>query len=173
MDKIFFSDWQSIIRIIIISVFAYAALVAILRLSGKRTLSKMSAFDLVVTVALGSTLSSVIINKSITLSEGVLAFLLLVLLQYIISWLSVRNKKINNLVKSSPTLIAYRGDMLERTMLKERITSDELYAALRSNGISSLADADAVILETDGSLTVLHHITDPQSKVITTVKRAE
>jgi uncharacterized membrane protein YcaP (DUF421 family) len=173
MDKVFFSDWQSIIRIIIISILAYAALICILRLSGKRTLSKMSAFDLIVTIALGSTLSSVIINKSTTLSEGVLALLLLVMLQYVVTWLMVRNKKINNLVKSSPTLIVYNGKMMEQNMLKERIAEDEVYAALRENDISSLTDTDAVILETDGTLSVLHRITDPESRVITSVTKVK
>jgi uncharacterized membrane protein YcaP (DUF421 family) len=69
MDKIFFNDWQSLLRILIISVTAYAALIFILRISGKRTLSKMNAIDLIVTIALGSTLASFILSKDVSLSE--------------------------------------------------------------------------------------------------------
>lgn len=166
MDNIFFGDWQSIIRIFIISIAAYLALIFILRTSGKRTLSKMNAFDLIVTIALGSTLATVILNKNVTLSEGVLAFTLLVFLQYVITYLSVRNRRISNLVKSAPALIAYNGELLKKNMLSERIDEDEVWAALREKGYSSLADTGAVVLETDGSLTVIKQIEDPQAPAV-------
>ena len=55
MEKILFNDWQSIINILIITIAAYLSLVFILRISGKRTLSQMNAFDLIITMAIGST----------------------------------------------------------------------------------------------------------------------
>ena len=64
---------EGILRTIIVGVLAYAALIIFLRISGKRTLSKLNAFDLVVTVALGSTLSSILVQKSIALAEGATA----------------------------------------------------------------------------------------------------
>ncbi|KAA9331268.1 DUF421 domain-containing protein [Adhaeribacter soli] len=162
----FFSDWQSLIRIFIISIAAYLALVFILRISGKRTLSKMNAFDLIVTIALGSTLATVILNKNVTLSEGVLAFTLLVFLQYIITYSSARSSRVSQLVKSAPTLMAYKGELLQKNMRSERIDEDEVWAALRKKGYSSLSETDAVVLETDGSLTVIKRITDPEAPAV-------
>ncbi|MBD0377567.1 MAG: DUF421 domain-containing protein, partial [Flavisolibacter sp.] len=72
MKNIFFDSWESIIRTIIITVLAYALLIFLLRTSGKRTLSKMNAFDFIVTVALGSTLATVMLNKNVALIDGVL-----------------------------------------------------------------------------------------------------
>lgn len=69
----FFEGWDSLVATTITGVSAYVALVAILRLSGKRTLAKMNAFDLVVTVALGSTLSTVFVSRQVPLADGVLA----------------------------------------------------------------------------------------------------
>lgn len=69
---------------------AYSAMILCLRLSGKRTLTKLNAFDLVITLALGSTLSTVLLDKSISLGEGIVAFGLLILLQYVLTWSSVR-----------------------------------------------------------------------------------
>lgn len=83
MDKVFFDSWESILRTLIISVLAYGSLVVILRISGKRTLSKMNAYDLIVTVALGSTLATVLLNKDVALADGVLTFILLISLQYL------------------------------------------------------------------------------------------
>ena len=88
---------------------AYVALVLFIRISGKRTLTKLNAFDLVVTVALGSTLATVLLNDSVALAEGVLAMALLIFLQFVITWLSVRSPWFESLVKSEPTLLLHRG----------------------------------------------------------------
>ena len=75
-----FDSWFGLARVVLVGAAAYVALVFLLRMSGKRTLSKMNAFDLVVTVALGSTLATVTLNRSVPLAEGVVAFGLLILL---------------------------------------------------------------------------------------------
>ena len=92
MEQAFFSSWTSIARVLLVGVAAYAGLLLLLllRVSGKRTLTKMNAFDLVVTVALGSTLATVLLTKSVALADGLAAFALLILLQYGLTWLSVR-----------------------------------------------------------------------------------
>ena len=69
MEQIFFTSWTSIFRTLIIGVLAYVGLILMLRVSGKRTLSKMNAFDLIVTVALGSTLATVLLTKSVALAD--------------------------------------------------------------------------------------------------------
>ena len=135
-------------------------------MSGKRTLSKMNAFDFIVTIALGSTLATVILNKSVTLVDGVLSFASLTFLQFLITYLSSRIKTINNLVKSTPTLISYKGELLEKNMKSERIVKDEVWAVLREKGVSSLKETNAVVLETDGTLTVIKHIQDPTAPAI-------
>ena len=81
----------------------------LLRVSGKRTLTKMNAFDLVVTVALGSTLATVLLTKSVALAEGLTAFVLLIFLQFVLTWLFVRSQAASRLVKSEPTLLVYQG----------------------------------------------------------------
>ena len=72
---------------------AYTALVVLLRTTGKPPLSKMNAFDLIVTVAHGLTLATVLLSKDVALAEGVLAFALLVHLQFAITWLSIRSER--------------------------------------------------------------------------------
>lgn len=63
-ESMLFHGWESLLRIIIVGSAAYAFLVVVLRVSGKRTLSKMNAFDLVITVALGSTLATVLMDRA-------------------------------------------------------------------------------------------------------------
>jgi uncharacterized membrane protein YcaP (DUF421 family) len=141
--------------VLLVGPLAYVALVAILRISGKRTLTKLNAFDLVVTVALGSTLATVLLSKDVALAEGVLAMVLLVFLQFVISWLSVRSAGFRDLVKSEPTLIMHQGEFLDRAMRAQRITRDEVMAALRSDGVMDAREAAAVVLETDGTIAVI------------------
>ncbi len=90
-SSMFFQNWQGIVRTVIVGLLAYATLVAFLRISGKRTLAKLNAFDLVVTVALGSTLSAILLQESVALAEGATALALLILAQFAVTFLSVRS----------------------------------------------------------------------------------
>jgi uncharacterized membrane protein YcaP (DUF421 family) len=152
---VFFDSWTGLGRVLLVGIFAYAALVIILRVSGKRTLTKLNAFDLVVTVALGSTLATIVLSKDVALLEGVLALALLVSLQGIITWLSVRSSWFRDLVKSEPTLLFREGEFLPGAMRRQRITREEVMAAIRSSGMPDPAQVAAVILETDGSISII------------------
>lgn len=151
----FFDGWFAILRILIVGVFAYAALIVFLRVSGKRTLSKWNAFDFIVTIALGSTLASVVMSKDIALVEGVFALLLLIGLQFLITSLSVRFDRLKKLIKAEPTLLLDRGEFLHTAMKRERVTESEIRTAIRAAGSASIEEIEAVVLETDGSLSVV------------------
>ena len=69
----FFDDWFGLLRILIVGILAYGALIVLLLASGKRTLSKWNSFDFVVTIALGSTLATVIMSKDVSFTEGIFA----------------------------------------------------------------------------------------------------
>jgi len=169
LERIFFNGWDSILRTLLVGVLAYVALVAFLRLSGKRTLAKMNAFDLIVTVALGSTLATVLLTKDVSLADGVLAFGLLIALQFAVTWSSVRNRWVRQLVTGEPLMLLYRGEFLRHALRRARVTDDELRAAVRSAGISSLGDAEAVVLETDGSFSVVRRSTRSSGTSLTGV----
>jgi len=153
--SMFFSGWPDVARTAIAAGLAYAALVLLLRASGKRTLSKMNAFDLVVTVALGSILATITLSKDVALAEGLVAMGVLVGLQYLVAWLSTRFKIVSQTVKAEPALLFHRGVFLQAAMKRERVAEDEVCAAIRKAGHASLDETEAVILETDGSISVI------------------
>ena len=163
----FFNGWEGIGRTVLAGTLAYVALIILLRISGKRTLSKMSAFDLVVTVALGSTLSTILLSRDVALAEGVAAFAVLIVLQFVIAWFSARSPTLERWVKSEPSLLVRRGEFLRQSMRRERVTEAEIRAAVRAQGVADLASVDAVVLETDGSLTVVRHSGDAERPVLT------
>ncbi len=162
-----FDSWSDLIRIVAVGVPAYVALLLILRLSGKRTLSKLNAFDLVITVAMGSTLANILLSPEVSLAEGMTALGLLVLLQSLITWTSVRSQLARKLAKSEPTLLFYRNEFLRRALVRERVTPAEIRAAARAHGFADLTSVEAIVLETDGSISA---VSRADSKAISTLE---
>ncbi|MBC7905770.1 MAG: DUF421 domain-containing protein [Rhodospirillaceae bacterium] len=151
----FFESWIALARVLLVGIGAYAALILVLRVSGKRTLSKMNAFDLVVTVSLGSSLATVLLSKTVALAEGILAFALLVFLQWLVAWLSVRSQVFRQIIKAEPSLLFFDGKMNDAALRRERVAPDEVLAAARSGGFSDLGQVWAIVLETDGKFSVI------------------
>lgn len=152
---LFFDDLLGLGRVIAVGTLAYLALVFMLRVTGKRTLSKMNAFDLVVTVALGSTLATVLLSKDVALAEGLAAFALLIFLQFVVTSLSIRSKRFERWIKAEPQLLYHEGRFLIDAMRRERVTEDEIRAAMRQQGHDDAVGVNAVVLETDGSMSVI------------------
>jgi uncharacterized membrane protein YcaP (DUF421 family) len=150
--EMFFQNWQGLGRTLLVGFLAYCTLVLFLRISGKRTLAKLNAFDLVVTVALGSTLSAILLQESIALAEGALALALLITMQFLVTFMSVRWPAFAHAVRSEPTLLARDGVFLDGAMKKQRVTRDEAQSAIRSAGGESVTDISYLVLESDGTI---------------------
>jgi len=165
-----FDSLHDLARVAIIAVLGYAALALLLRLAGKRALAKLNAFDPVVTVALGSVLATVLLSGGVAYAEGLLAFAMLALLQWIVARLSVASAIFRNLVRSQPRLVFEEGEFLHRAMRDERITQDEIESVIRAAGVGRIEDVAAVVLETDGTLSVIRR-TDKALTVLANVRR--
>ncbi|KQX19456.1 hypothetical protein ASD39_16270 [Sphingomonas sp. Root50] len=167
----FFDDLQGLLRVAVISLLAYAAMVVVLRIAGKRSLAKLNAFDLVVTVALGSTLATVLLSKDVALAEGVLAFAALATLQWLVSRTSVSSAWFRTLVRAEPRLLLENGAYRRGAMAKERVTEAEIDAAVRNAGHGRLEAIAAVVLETDGSMSVIARGDDEELTALCSVRR--
>lgn len=149
-----FNGWESLGRTLLTGILAYGCLILLLRISGKRTLSKLNGFDLVVTVALGSILATVSVSKNVALVEGVATMALLIASQFLLAWLSVRSETVRRVVRGEPTMLVYRGEYLRDAMHAQRVTESEIRQAARAQAVTDLGGS-AVVLETDGSFSVL------------------
>lgn len=152
---IFFAGWYNVGRTMALSVIGFAALMIMLRLSGKRTLSKLNVFDFVFVVAVGSVFAATIIEKDVTLVEGMAAFGTLIVIQLILAKLAVYSPTAERIINGKPTLLLSHGEFIERSLRKERVTEEEVRAAIREEGVTRVEDVDAVVLENDGTLTVV------------------
>jgi uncharacterized membrane protein YcaP (DUF421 family) len=148
-------DLPAVLRTAVVGVAAYVALIVALRVSGKRTLTKWNAFDFVVTIALGSVLATALTSSQVSLAQVVTAFVVLIALQFVITWLSVRSRLVRRWTKSRPRLLLRHGRFDERALKEERVTRREVLAAVRGSGIGDLDRVAAVVLETDGSVSVI------------------
>ena len=151
-NEIFFNGWNGPLRVVLIAPIAYVILVLFLRIAGKRTLTKLNAFDLVITVALGSTLATQILSRDTPILDGALAFAMLIGLQWLVTFTSVRVRWFRTLVRSEPTVLFADGTLRQEALRRERITESELLQGVRASGSDGLDQVDAVYLQTDGSL---------------------
>ncbi|KGM14051.1 DUF421 domain-containing protein [Cellulomonas bogoriensis] len=150
-----FDTWGDLARVLLVGSTAYVTLLVLLRVLGKRTLAKLNAFDLVVTVALGSTLATILLNADVSWAEGALALALLGGLQLAVSSVTVRVDRARSVVTSRPRLVLRDGEPDHEALRAQRLTLDELRQAVRSSGAGGLDQVAAVVLESDGSLSVI------------------
>ena len=150
-----FSSWDNLAEIALSSILFFALIVALTLVSGKRTTGQMNNFDWITTVAVGSLASSGILLETVTIADAVLAILVILGCQYLLTWLAVRSKTVTKIIKDEPTLLVHQGDYLKDAMLRTRVTESEVKAALREKGLTALDQVNWVILETEGTLSVI------------------
>lgn len=150
-----FDDWADLGRVVASGAAAYTVMVIVLRVSGKRTLAKLNAFDLVVSVALGSVLATISLSHDVALADGVAAMTVLVGAQWLVSWASVHTSVARRLVRAEATVVFANGHFDDGVLSRMRLTRGEVCQAIRSNGCGDLELVAAVVLETDGSLSVV------------------
>ncbi len=151
----FDTDLARLASMVLLAAGAYLWLVLVLRVSGKRTLAQLNAFDFIITVAFGSTLASVILNHSLPWAEGATALAVLALLQFIVAWTSVRVPWARRALTSTPTVLLRDGQPDTAALTRQRISRASLAQAVRSAGIGGLELVAAVVLEPNGTISVI------------------
>lgn len=150
-----FDSWSAVLRIVLVGAATYATLVVLLRLGGKRVLAKLNAFDLVVTVALGSMLASAVLSKDIRFVDALTGLGLVVTAQWLVARVTTWLPGGRRFVNAEPTLVVRRGTVLAPAMARVRLTPGEVLQAVRSSGHGGLDQIAAVVLEPDGTLSVV------------------
>jgi uncharacterized membrane protein YcaP (DUF421 family) len=118
----------------------------------------MNVFDFVVIVALGSVLAGSITAPAVGILDMVAALAVLVGLQQVFALLTRSSKRLEQWINGRPTILLYRGQMLQDQLKRQRVTEEEVQAAVRAGGGARVQDVDAVVLETDGQFTILREV---------------
>ena len=172
VPKALFKDWPVLVRVAVSGVVLYVTILCFFRLQGTRTTSKMNNFDWIVSVASGSIFGSAVVSDTVTVAQAVVAFAVLMACQWCVTKLSAIYPWFYDLAAASPALLFHAGEFLDDKLVKERVTRDEVLSAVRSAGVKDLSEVSAVVLEADGTLTVLSGRGNDSPALMRTVKYA-
>ncbi len=149
-----FTPWSTVGWIMVSAVLMLLAVVVVVRVTGLRSLAKMSSFDFTVTVAIGSILGSVVASGS-PVSQGAVAVASLLGVQWLIA--QFRRRSIGSeVVDNTPILLVRDGKFIEEALTKARVTHSDVYARLRQSNVHGMDQVIAVVLETTGDISVVH-----------------
>lgn len=161
------SSFDQVIRVVLTSVLVYAGAVAALRLAGRRTLAQMSAFDVVVTIAIGSTIASTVVPPSPAVSDGLAALGALLVSQVTVAAVRQRFPATRRLLDFAPRTIFREGAFdLRRSPGSAQVTQDEVFSMLRREGVFDLSNVHIVVLEPTGTISVARSDPPPDSEIM-------
>jgi len=153
--SMFFRSWAGIGHVMLSSVVIFAIIVVLLRIVGQQALAKMSGFDVVFAVTLGSVIGTVVITRDVPIVEAVAALLTLLAMQELTRFFQSRYLGVHHAVRQPPRVMLWDGELLEDRLRASSVSADEIRAAVRKAGLRSLADARIVVLENDGDWSVV------------------
>jgi uncharacterized membrane protein YcaP (DUF421 family) len=150
-------NFHVLLEIIFRTSIIYLVVLLGVRLSGKREVGQMTPFDLTLLLLISNSVQNAMTGSDTSLLGGVVAALVLLLMNYLIAELSGTNRRFRKLVEGQPTLLVHKGHIIAAHMAKERVSMDELERAFREHGISNYHDVALAVLEVDGSISCLKY----------------
>lgn len=154
--------WQNFItltisplNLIVRAVVVYLFIIFLLRIAGKREIGQMGVSEFVAVLLISNAVQNSMNGGDNSLVGGMILALTLVVLGTIISTLTYRSKKIRRLVEGTPTLLVHKGKMLQANLKRERMNELELRMLLREQGFNTVENLSTVILEPNGTLSIL------------------
>jgi len=142
--------WEFILRALVV----YAFLLVLLRLTGRRQVGQLAPFDLVLLLVLSNSLQNSMNGGDNTITSGLILALTLVGVNWLVGYATYRSKRVSRAIEGRPEVLIHNGVVYRDLMERERLTQDELDAALRRAGAASVDDVHFAVLETNGQVSV-------------------
>ncbi|CRK84268.1 DUF421 domain-containing protein [Neobacillus massiliamazoniensis] len=159
------------LTIVLRTIMFYILILGIFRMMGKREIGELSILDLVVFIMIGELAVVAIERPNVRILHAILPMVLLMVIQIMMAFISLKSKKFRNFVDGKPSIIINRGKIDEKAMRNQRYNFDDLMTQLREKDIRSIADVEFAILESSGSLSVIEKVknnnNEPQQGDIT------
>ncbi len=137
--------------IVIRSIFTFVLLWFVLRVSGKRQVTQLSAFELILLVTLGDLISQTVLQEDFSLTGGFLAVGTFTVLSILLSWIGWRFPRTRPVLDGEPTVLLKDGNVDQAVLRYERMPLDDVLVAAREHSVRDLAEVDLVVLEPDGT----------------------
>lgn len=149
-----FASYARIIILYLVVIFAY-------RLMGKRQIGELQPIELGIAIMISDLATMPIIDKKAPLLDGIIPIFVLVVSEIIISYITLKNKKIRDVLSGRPSVVVCRGKIMKKEMEKNHFTLDELLEQLREASYPNISEVDYAIIETSGQMSV---VPKPQHK---------
>lgn len=148
-------DPGSLAQVIVRTLVVYFALLAGLRLAGKRELGQMTTFDLVVVLIIANAVQNAMVGENTSLTAGLVAAGTLLLVNNAISRLELRSRWLSEGLRGEPTLLVHDGALIREHLRREAVDEAEVMQALREHGVDDLRSVKTAVLEVDGTISVI------------------
>ncbi len=152
------SIWQPDIGVaekVLRAVVVYLFMLAAFRFTGKRQVGQLTPFDLVLLLIISNVVQNAIIGPDNSLGGGLLGAVVILALNYAIVEVTYRSKRLRHLLEAQPTLLVHNGRILQKNLNRERISLEDLHAALRRSGVADVEHVRAAVLEDNGGISVI------------------
>jgi uncharacterized membrane protein YcaP (DUF421 family) len=152
------------VDIVIRATVIYLFLWLVTRVVGRSTIGELSTFQLILFITMGDMVQQAVTQQDYSLTAGVLAVSVFTLITVALSWANVRWPRLRSITHGVPTVILQNGQPLTRTLRHERISIDDLHAAARLQGYTTLADLRLAVLEANGQISFFTADTEDTEK---------
>ncbi|QCO66591.1 DUF421 domain-containing protein [Luteimonas yindakuii] len=149
--------WEIVLRASVV----YLGLALVLRVVPKRQTGNLAPNDILALVVIGSIAASAVLGEATSTLDLMLKILVIVLWDYLFNLAEYHFPRFRRVAQDTPTLLIHEGQVLEDNLRREKLTDEELAAALRGHGIDDLRDVRQAVLEVDGRISVIRRDQHP------------
>lgn len=143
--------WEFILRAVVV----YVVVLGMMRLGGKRAMGQITPFDVLLIVLLGNAVQNALLGPDTSLGGGLLLAATLIAINYAMSWVVTRSRRLERMIEGEPVLIARNGKLLDSVLRRELVTRLDFDAAMRQQGCRGINEVELALLETNGHITII------------------
>jgi uncharacterized membrane protein YcaP (DUF421 family) len=141
--------------IVLRTILVFGVLLVLTRVIGRRELSSLQPFDLILLIVLGDAVQQGLTQDDYSLTGAFLVIFTFAVLQVFVSWVGYKFPGTRPVLEGEPIVIVQDGNLIERNLKRERLTEDEIAEEARCNGIAHLAEVRWAVLETNGKISFI------------------
>jgi len=150
-----FQPTSNLIEIVLRVLLVYAGLSLLIRLTRKKELGQLAPMDFLTMLIVSETISPALTAGDSSVTAGLVAATALMSLTFLIDWLTFRSESAARLLHGSARMIIDDGEVIKAAQRREKLTVDEITAAVRSEGVEAIAGVKRAFVETNGRITVI------------------
>lgn len=141
--------------IVLRAVVLYIFIVFVMRVIGRRELSSMTPFDLILLIVLGDAVQQGLTQDDYSVTGAIIAVATIATLQVFTSYVSFRSRRARKVLEGEPIVVVERGQLVDHNLRRERMTEDEVAEEMRQQQVGSLDEVEWAILESNGQISFI------------------